>query len=127
MSSKSRREEFVAGVASLRSGFHGAPRGRFYTAELRALGVSYAQERVTEGASVWTVAEELGIHEQTLERWMHGPGSRCHRGSRRARISRVRVVADHRAADSDIVLTAGAVEVSGLSVDAIVDILRALT
>lgn len=83
--------------------------------ELRARGKAFARARAAAGATPATIAVELGISKNTVERWLRTAAS--------AGLLPVRVVdVDHGSAESRlsaVVMTPSGLRIEGLELDAI--------
>jgi len=106
----------------LRSRITGAPVDasghRRFSAELRADIVEHARERIADGASQKSVADELGIAARLLWTWLH-----------RDVVVREVVIEEQptpRRADRRLVLRSG-IEIVGLDLDELIAIARALS
>ncbi|MBC7794960.1 MAG: IS66 family insertion sequence element accessory protein TnpB [Clostridia bacterium] len=100
-------EEFVSGVASRRAEVVGQPRHHFYTPELIALGLAFARERSAAGAVPADIARDMGIHRETLVRWMRrGAGAGAAAAGTKP-MRRVRIVSKARSRGQRTVLRAG--------------------
>jgi hypothetical protein len=122
------RQKFISGVAARRAEYHGRPRRHFYSAELRSLALEHARVRSASGVRVGEIAHELGLYRDTLLRWQRRGGESA-RAARPARLRRVRVIAGRTpsAEVEELVVTAGPLTVRGLSVEALVQLVRELT
>jgi transposase-like protein len=99
-----------------------APGAVRYPAQLRAAAVALAHPRVRGGHAVRAIAQELGVSEPTLARWLRQRASPVLRP-----VAVDPEPAAARRADAGIVLrTAGGVRVDGLDRDALIAVLRAL-
>ena len=112
------KRQLKAAVAAARAGKR---RGRF-SAELKSAVVEYGGARRTAGAAWSEIADELGLGENQLSGWCRGG-----RGAPRAGLREVAVVPDAIApgAPLELALPGGAV-VTGLDVDTLAAVLRAL-
>lgn len=119
--------EFHAGLEARKGEVRGRPRRHFFTPELKALALAYAEPRLASGVIPGEVARELGVHRETLVRWVRGKQGPA--GVRRQRLRRVRIVAERHSdgGHGELVVSAGPLTVRGLDIDAVVTLIRELT
>lgn len=106
-------------VAVRRLGTRGV--GRRYPEELKGEALAYLGDRRREGASIESVAKELGMRERTLTLWAAAP-----RPTGKAPFVPMELVADGAPIPTAIVLHAGGLRVEGLDVATLADLLRRL-
>ncbi len=106
-------------VAVRRLGTRGV--GRRYPEELKREALGYLGERRREGASVASVAKELGMRERTLTLCAAAP-----RPTGKVSFVPMAVVADAPPTASAIVVHARGLRVEGLDVAMLADLLRRL-
>ena len=106
-------------AAARRAGPRGA--GRRYPSTLRRAGAEYFRRRRAAGASVATVARDLGVRRQTLLAWAAEP-----EGETRAAFVPVTVVPDAAALSRIVVYGPGGLRVEGLDVAGVIAVLSGL-
>lgn len=86
-------------------------------AKLRDEIVGFAQERRREGVSVMKLAQELGVSESGLIRWLQ---------KAEGRLRPVRVIEKPSSCDSLVLMTPGGYRLEGLSPTSAAEVLRSL-
>lgn len=99
--------------------------GRVYPADLRHAIVEYGMWRKARGALWREIADELGVHEQTIRYWKKEEKKL---GKVAGAVARVEIVADQAPPrpSRELVVECGAFRVRGLDLDGVAELFRRL-